>query len=32
MGFIDSYGDILNIVLWAPLWMNLYRGRIVGLL
>ena len=32
MNFIDSYGDIFDVVLRAPLWTNLYRGRIVGLL
>ena len=31
MGFIESYGDVLDVVLWVPLWTNLYRGRIVGL-
>ena len=30
MDFIDSYGDVLDVVLRAPLWMDLYRGRIVG--
>ena len=32
MDFIDSYGDILDVVLLAPLWTDLFRGRIVGLL
>ena len=32
MDFIDSYGDVPDVVLWAPLWTNLYRGRIVSLL
>ena len=31
MGFIESYGDVLDVVLRAPLWTNLYRGRILGL-
>ena len=28
----DTYGDVLDIILRAPLWTDLYRGRIVGLL
>ena len=32
MDFIDIYGDALDVVLRAPLWTDLYRGRIVGLL
>ena len=31
MDFIDIYGDVLDVVLRAPLWTALYRGRIVGL-
>ena len=31
MDFIDTSGDVLDIVLWVPLWTDLYRGRIVGL-
>ena len=29
MDFIDIYGDALDVVLRAPLWTDLYRGRIV---
>ena len=32
MDFIDSYGDVLDIVLRASLWTDMYRSRIVGLL
>ena len=32
MDFIDNHGDVLDVVLRASLWTNLYRGRIVGLL
>ena len=32
MDFIDIYGDALDVVLRAPLWTDLYRGRIMGLL
>ena len=32
MDFIDNYGDVLDVVLRASLWTDLYRGRIVGLL
>ena len=32
MDFIDNHGDVLDVVLRAPLWTDLYRGRIVGLL
>ena len=32
MGFIECYGDVLDVVLRAPLWTDLYRGCIVGLL
>ena len=27
MGFIDSYGDVLDVILWASLQTDLYRGR-----
>ena len=30
--FIVSNGDVLDVVLRAPLWTDLFRGRIVGLL
>ena len=26
------YGDVSDVVLWAPLWIDMYRGRIVGLI
>ena len=32
MDSIDIYGDALDVVLRVPLWADLYRGRIVGLL
>ena len=32
MGFIESYGDVLDVVLRASLWTDLYRDRIVGLI
>ena len=28
----DTHGVVLDVVLRAPLWTDLYRGRIVGLL
>ena len=31
-GFIERYGDVLDVVLRVSLWMDLYRGRIVGLI
>ena len=27
MDFIDIYGDALDVVLWAPLWTDLYRDN-----
>ena len=32
MDSIDIYGDALDVVLRAPLWTDLYRGRIMGLI